>query len=237
MNPIKSPTAGIPNQILNSAVHDDRPAGVSLLDSMVHQYEKQTGRKSALPAETVAKLESKLTESQLNTAQRLIRNSAGIHKQADAREAIQLLDVVLQKLAAKPTPAPAPAKSATAAPQPTATAGGTVAGERPTASAPQAAATDKPSLYSFIRNGKLPAGTAEADLRDMLKLARDLIQSYRETTSPAAAPDGLISAEQFAGPPPPRMLKSEFDKLTDSNKSRYIRQGGKLAPDAKPARR
>ena len=58
-------------------------------------------------------------------------------------------------------------------------------------------------------------------------------------TAPAPAPaqSGFITAEEFQGPPPPRMLKSEFDKMKDSDRSKFIREGGKLVADPKPARR
>jgi hypothetical protein len=177
------PPAGIPAAILCSATVADRPPGVSILDSMTYEYEKSTGRKSALPAAIVAKLEAHARLAELRSETRAVTASMS-------------------------RPAPHPAVTAT-----------------------------PPSLYSFIRNGKLPEGTAEKDLREMLSLARDLIQSYRETTSPAPAPDGTITAAQFTGPPPVKMLKSEFDKMSDSNKSRYIREGGKLVADPKPARR
>jgi hypothetical protein len=58
-------------------------------------------------------------------------------------------------------------------------------------------------------------------------------------TAPAPAPaqGGFVTAAQFAGPPPPRMLKSEFNKLTDANRSRFIREGGRLVADPKAPRR
>jgi len=76
-----------------------------------------------LPSATIAKLQNKLTTAQLAEAQRLIKNGNGIHKQADARLAIELLAEALEIIAAKPaaTAAPAPAK-ATTAPNPAAPA-------------------------------------------------------------------------------------------------------------------
>ena len=97
------PTAKIPVQILNSAAHCNRPPGTSLLDSMVHQYEQETGRKSTLPATTVAKLEKKLALQELGEVERLIRNGAGpgsIITQRGAREAINQLRQQLGKPAA-----------------------------------------------------------------------------------------------------------------------------------------
>jgi hypothetical protein len=80
---------------------------------MVHQYEQETGRKSTLPAATVAKLEKKLALQELGEVERLIRNGAGpgsIITQRGAREAINNLREQL----GKPAPAAAVASSPTA---------------------------------------------------------------------------------------------------------------------------
>jgi hypothetical protein len=129
------PTAGIPAAILCSAATSDRPAGVSALDALTHEYEIQTNRKSTLPAATVAKLEKKLALQELGEVERLIRNGAGpgsIITQRGAREAINHLREQLGR------PAPAVAVAST-----------------PTASAPSAArpsqAPAKPSATSKAR--------------------------------------------------------------------------------------
>ena len=111
-----------------------------------------------------------------------------------------------------------------------------------TPTGPTASATTRPTpLYEFIRTGQVSASTSARDMRVMLDLARDLILSYGEqaraaaTPAPAPAP-ATITAAEFAGPPPPKMLRSEFDKMTDANRSKFIRDGGKLIADPKPAR-
>jgi hypothetical protein len=128
------PTAGIPAAILCSAATSERPAGVSALDALTHEYEKTTNRKSTLPAETIAKLEAKMTLAQLKQAESLIKNGAsGIVQQAPARLAINYLR---EQLLGKPAPAVAVAST-------------------PTASAPSAArpsqAPAKPSATSKAR--------------------------------------------------------------------------------------
>jgi hypothetical protein len=106
------PTAGIPAAILCSAATSERPAGVSALDALTHEYEKTTNRKSTLPAETIAKLEAKMTLAQLKQAESLIKNGAsGIVQQAPARLAINYLR---EQLLGKPAPAAAVASSPTA---------------------------------------------------------------------------------------------------------------------------
>jgi len=176
------PPAGIPHQILCSATASDRPEGVGILDALTYQHEKQTGRKSQLPAHIIEKLEAHARLAELRSETRSVMASA----RPQASPAVM----------AKPT-----------------------------------------ALYDYIRSGKISAATTESDLRDMLKLARDLILSYRETTSPAPAPDGTISAEQFQGPPPPKMFRSEFHKMSDADRSKFIREGGRLVADPKAPRR
>jgi hypothetical protein len=106
------PTAGIPAAILCSAATSDRPAGVSALDALTHEYEKTTNRKSTLPAETIAKLEAKMTLAQLKQAESLIKNGAsGIVQQAPARLAINYLR---EQLLGKPAPAVASTPTASA---------------------------------------------------------------------------------------------------------------------------
>jgi hypothetical protein len=123
------PTAGIPTAILCSAATSDRPAGVSALDALTHEYEKTTNRKSTLPAETIAKLEAKMTLAQLKQAESLIKNGAsGIVQQAPARLAINYLR---EQLLGKPAPAVAVAST-------------------PTASAPSAATSKARTAAQFL---------------------------------------------------------------------------------------
>jgi hypothetical protein len=85
---------------------------------MVHQYEQETGRKSTLPATTVAKLEKKLALQELGEVERLIRNGAGpgsIITQRGAREAINHLREQLGKPAAAVAVASTPTASAPSA--------------------------------------------------------------------------------------------------------------------------
>jgi hypothetical protein len=125
------PTAGIPAAILCSAATSDRPAGVSALDALTHEYEKTTNRKSTLPAETIAKLEAKMTLAQLKQAESLIKNGAsGIVQQAPARLAINYLR---EQLLGKPAPAVA---------------------STPTASAPSVARPSQPPAKSTKRTAR-----------------------------------------------------------------------------------
>lgn len=94
-------------------------------------------------------------------------------------------------------------------------------------------------FLAFVKTGKLVGELTQADARRMLDMSRAaLLARPAATATPAAAPSpgGTISAADFAGPPPPQMLRSEFNKLTDSQRSRFIRDGGKLIADPKPSR-
>lgn len=54
--------------------------------------------------------------------------------------------------------------------------------------------------------------------------------------SPQAATTGLITAAAFtAANQKPAMLRSEFEKLSHANRSAYMKSGGTLAADPKPA--
>lgn len=99
-----------------------RPAGVSLLDAMVHQYEKDTGRKSQLPAATIAKLEGASPKSDVSKrfANFLETGKHGIYTQAETKA---MLDHARSLLLTRPAPLPAAPRTATATtPRPVATA-------------------------------------------------------------------------------------------------------------------
>ena len=105
-------------------------------------------------------------------------------------------------------------------------------------------------FVQFVRTGKLTGELTQADARRMLDMSRAALLAAKQaaattprpsataTPAPATTPATArtISAAEFTGPPPPQMLRSEFDKMTDSQRSRFIREGGKLIADPKPAR-
>lgn len=97
-------------------------------------------------------------------------------------------------------------------------------------------------FLAFVKTGTLAGELSQADARRMLDMSRAALlarPSATATPAPAPAPATArtISAAEFTGPPPPSMLRSEFNKLTDSNRSKFIRDGGKLVADPTPARR
>jgi hypothetical protein len=53
--------------------HSSRPDGVSLLDSMTHSYEKETGRKSTIPPAVVSKLEARQKLASLRSETREVK--------------------------------------------------------------------------------------------------------------------------------------------------------------------
>jgi uncharacterized membrane-anchored protein YhcB (DUF1043 family) len=55
--------------------HSSRPDGVSLLDSMTHSYEKETGRKSTIPPAVVSKLEARQKLASLRSETREVKNA------------------------------------------------------------------------------------------------------------------------------------------------------------------
>jgi hypothetical protein len=126
MSTPSTPSAGIPENLL--AMNLARPAGVSLLDAMAHQYEKETGRKSMLPASTVAKIETaRLSNSATPTASSLPVGKAfvefiktgkhpAIYQQQQARSLLDFArSLILENARNQSTAAPSPSKATTPA--------------------------------------------------------------------------------------------------------------------------
>jgi hypothetical protein len=169
-----------------------------------------------------------LTSSRLAEAQRLLKATSGIRTQKDARLAVELLAETLDALAAKPAVATTARPTATAAPaaKPAAPAPGLISAAQVVNNV-----TDRLHRAEYSKNSASAAKPAAPT-----PAPRPAPVAVKPTNAAPPATSGFVTAKEFAVEPM-KMQKTEWDQLTDADKSRFFREGGKLVADPKAPRR